>query len=96
MSGGAAVSAVGGPDELVCVALDGGAGEAWRQCADVLSSVGAFPHPVAVRLARSVLLRYPGCLLTVVARREGGCVVGLRAAGGVVVVLVVTGAGPAG
>ncbi|MEV7280797.1 hypothetical protein [Streptomyces sp. NPDC093111] len=84
-----------GSDELVCVALDGGAGETWRQCADVLSSMGSFPHPAAVRLARSVLLRYPGCLLTVVARREGGCVVGLRAAGGVVVVLVVRGAGPA-
>ncbi|MEU6933493.1 hypothetical protein [Streptomyces sp. NPDC046385] len=83
-----------GPDDLVCVEFDGGASEAWLQCADVLSSRGPLPHPAAVRLAGSVLLRYPGCLLTVVARREGGYVVGLRAAGGGVGLFVVRGAGP--
>ncbi|MEU6979869.1 MULTISPECIES: hypothetical protein [unclassified Streptomyces] len=90
-----AAAAVTHPDELVCVELDSGAGEAWLQCADVLSSRGSFPHPAAVRLARSVLLRYPGCLLTVVARREGGFVIGLRATGGLVVLFVVRGGGPA-
>lgn len=70
------------PYELVWVELDGGASEAWRQCADVLCARTPFPHPVAVRLACAVLLRYPGCLVSVVRRSEGGYVVGLRRGGG--------------
>ncbi|MCX4674363.1 hypothetical protein OG413_03345 [Streptomyces sp. NBC_01433] len=57
----------------LCVDLDGPAGESWRQCADVLR--GARPRPAreAARVARRALVRYPGCLLTVVSRTDGGC-----------------------
>lgn len=83
-------------EELLCVALDGGASEAWLQCADVLAAPDALPHPAAVRLAGAVLLRYPGCLVSVVRRAEGGFVLGLRVggSGSVSLVVVLREAGP--
>ncbi|MFJ3901055.1 hypothetical protein [Streptomyces sp. NPDC090025] len=67
---------------------------AWHECADLLRTRRPRPHRTAVLLARYVLVRYPGCLLSVVARSEGGSVVGVRLpASGRIVVLVVTGGG---
>ncbi|MEV6327044.1 hypothetical protein [Streptomyces sp. NPDC051909] len=69
------------PEDLLCVDLDGGSGETWRECADLLRTRYPRPHSAAVLLARDLLSRYPGCLVTVVRRCEGGCAVGLRLRG---------------
>ncbi|MEE1735276.1 hypothetical protein [Streptomyces sp. BE147] len=60
-------------DSPLCVDLDGPAGESWRQCADVLRGGRPRPAGEAARVARQALVRYPGCLLTVVRRTDGGC-----------------------
>ncbi|MFD9421070.1 MULTISPECIES: hypothetical protein [unclassified Streptomyces] len=67
-------TANGGEDgRPLCVDLDGPAGESWRQCADVLHGGRPRPAREAARVARQALVRYPGCLLTVVSRTDGGC-----------------------
>lgn len=67
-------TANGGEDgRPLCVDLDGPAGESWRQCADVLRGGRPRPAREAARVARQALVRYPGCLLTVVSRTDGGC-----------------------
>ncbi|MFF9199170.1 hypothetical protein ACF09L_28585 [Streptomyces sp. NPDC014779] len=84
-------------DGLLCVDPDGGAAEAWRECADLLCARLPRPHRAAVLLARHLLLRYPGCLASLVPRYEGGCAVAVRLGGGPqrVAVLVLTLARPA-
>jgi hypothetical protein len=61
--------------DLVIACLDVGSDEVRRECADVLYC--ALPRrPVdAWLLAGQVLERYPGCVLVLVRRVGGGCVV---------------------
>ncbi|MFB7912792.1 hypothetical protein [Streptomyces sp. NPDC056061] len=70
----AAVTGVVAADGAVCVDLDGPAGEAWRQCADVLYGSRPRPGAEAEALALRTLGRYPGCRLAVIRRDDGCCV----------------------
>jgi hypothetical protein len=64
--------------DLVVVCLEelpGESGESWRECADVLYSMCRYPAADAWRMAGHVLRRYPGCVLVLIPRTDGGCVV---------------------
>ncbi|MFB7272974.1 hypothetical protein [Streptomyces sp. NPDC056244] len=67
-------------DGHLTVDLDGGAAEAWRQCADVLYASRERTSAEARDLAGRTLLDYPGCLLTLVRYEGGGCWAAVRAA----------------
>lgn len=75
------MSALALPDEPVIACLDCPClcpftgcptGETWRQCADVLYADRPRPCRAAAPLASRTLRRYPGCVLVVVRRVEGG------------------------
>lgn len=68
-------------DEPFGVDFDGQAEESWRQCADVLYASRPRPQDRAARLAVWMLLRYPGCLIAVARRDDGGCTVATRRGG---------------
>ncbi|MET8080768.1 hypothetical protein [Streptomyces sp. NPDC005303] len=64
--------------DLLVVALDGGAAEVWRECADVLYGTRPLPATAALRLSALVLRRYPGAVLVLVPRLGGGFVALVR------------------
>ncbi|MPY61289.1 hypothetical protein [Streptomyces spongiae] len=64
--------------DWVIATLDGAEGENWRECADVLYCTLPCPPAEAWLLAGLVLRRYPGCVLALVPRVDGGCVVRVR------------------
>ncbi|MFI6638138.1 hypothetical protein [Streptomyces sp. NPDC050504] len=64
--------------EPVIVDADGGASEAWRQCADVLYGSRPRPAEAASAWPGRLLRRYPGCLLAAAARTDGGCALAVR------------------
>jgi hypothetical protein len=70
--------ATGFTTDWVIASLDGAEGENWRECADVLYSTRPCPFAEAWRLAGLVLWRYPGCVVALVPRVGGGCVVRMR------------------
>lgn len=63
---------------LLVVPLDTGAGENWRECADVLFTTRRFTPADARLLASLALERYPGCALVCVPQVEGGWLLGAR------------------
>ncbi|QXE34782.1 hypothetical protein KQY30_11325 [Streptomyces sp. GMY02] len=67
-------------DGHLTVDLDGGTADVWRQCADVLYASRERTSAEAEALAARTLLRYPGCLLTLVRYEGGGCWAAVRAA----------------
>lgn len=68
-------------NDLVVACLDAGPDERRRECADVLYC--AVPHAAvdAWLLAVRALARYPGCVLVLVPKVGGGCVVRVRPSG---------------
>lgn len=58
--------------DLLVVALDGDVEEVWRECADVLYGTRPLPLTAALRLSALVLRRYPGAVLVLVPRPDGG------------------------